>query len=94
MRLEINTTFVNFVFNLFSINILYDIINLGISYKVKEIAFSRTALEIKSSVGAEPEKMYCYVRHKKSMNNKMVPHLIGYLKPNDDWIQRKPFKIE
>ena len=74
------------------LNILYDLVELGINCECREIAFSRTALEIKSSIGAEAEDMYCYVRHVKAINNKMVPHLISYLKPTEVWTPRRPFK--
>jgi hypothetical protein len=39
---------------------------LSINKGFKEIIFARTALEIKSSVGAKPIQMYGYIGHTSS----------------------------
>lgn len=74
------------------LNILYDIIKIGFDKKCKSIVFARTALEIKSSVGAEPHQMYWYLRHRNSFSNRFLSQIVDYLNPKDEWTQRKPFK--
>lgn len=74
------------------LNILYDIVNVGIERQAKRVVFARTALEIKSSVGAVPEEMYCYFRHHSSISNRFLKPLFDYLSPEDEWVQRRPFK--
>ncbi|MBK7696086.1 MAG: hypothetical protein IPP06_11165 [Saprospiraceae bacterium] len=73
-------------------NILLRLLQTAINVKAKEINFARTALEIKSSVGAEPHDLFCYIAHKSKIINSVVPHILEFLKPKDDWIQRRPFK--
>lgn len=74
------------------LNILYDIIKVGFEQECKSIVFARTALEIKSSVGAEPHEMYWYLRHRNKISNRFLSQIVDYLNPKDDWVQRKPFK--
>ncbi|MFK8006903.1 MAG: GNAT family N-acetyltransferase [Saprospiraceae bacterium] len=74
------------------LNILYDIIKIGFEQECKSIVFARTALEIKSSVGAEPHEMYWYLRHRNKISNRFLSQIVDYLNPKDDWVQRKPFK--
>ncbi len=74
------------------LNILFDFIKEGIRHNVQCIALSRTALEIKSSVGAVPRDMYCYLRHNKKWGRVVLPHLVNYFKPKVEWKARSPFK--
>lgn len=74
------------------LNMLYDMIRIGIDLKVNRVVFSRTALEIKSSVGAEPHEMYFYLRHRNAISNRFVTNFMEYLRPNEEWTQRHPFK--
>ena len=74
------------------LNMLYDMVEDSLRLEVKELNFSRTAMEIKSSVGAVPVQLSCYIRHQKSIKNKFLPHLFDYLKPTEEWVQRHPFK--
>ena len=74
------------------LNILYDIIKIGFEQGCKCIVFARTALEIKSSVGAEPHEMYWYLRHRNKISNRFLSQIVDYLNPKDEWVQRKPFK--
>jgi hypothetical protein len=76
------------------LNFLYKIVEQGIALRSKRIVFARTALEIKSSVGAAPHEMYAYMQHTNSIVNRFLPPLLDYLKPNEDWHQRHPFKDE
>ena len=74
------------------LNILYDIVKCGIESQVKRIIFARTAMAIKSSVGAKPIEMYCYFRHRSAFSNKFLYPLLDYLRPKAEWEQRHPFR--
>lgn len=75
------------------LNILMDLVKDAISVKADSIYYFRTALEIKSSVGAEPFKMVCYFRHNNVLINKLIPLIFKYFVPSQSWSQRHPFKI-
>lgn len=76
------------------LNILYDIIRYGLDCKCRDIVFARTALEIKSSVGALAHDLYCYLRHQNSIANRFTGTILDYLKPVEEWQPRHPFKEE
>jgi hypothetical protein len=76
------------------LNFLYDMVKIGIEKKVKKIIFSRTALEIKSSIGAEPHQLSTYIKHQNSWFNFFVPTIVKRLSPPQEWTQRKPFKTD
>ncbi|MEO1258151.1 MAG: hypothetical protein AAFZ15_05115 [Bacteroidota bacterium] len=73
-------------------NMLLDSLKLGISNKVKRIVFARTAMEIKSTIGAVPEDLYCYIRANNKLMNFIMAPILEYFRPADDWVQRRPFK--
>lgn len=72
-------------------NILYDLIDLAIQKKAKQIIFGRTAMEIKSTVGAKPVNENMFVSAKNPVLHAALPYLFNKLR-TEDWIQRKPFK--
>lgn len=74
------------------LNMLYDLIKEGINASANKIQFARTALEIKSSVGAVPYDMLVYLKHKSTWKNKLVPRLLGFMVPDKEWVPRAPFK--
>lgn len=74
------------------LNMLFDIIDLGIEGKFKKIIFSRTAHEIKSSVGAEPVEMSLFMRHDNLIVNRLLPYILKLLSPRAEWTPRTPFK--
>jgi Acetyltransferase (GNAT) domain len=74
------------------LNMLYDMIQVAFTSGCKKIVFARTALEIKSSVGAKPEQLLCYLRHQNSLINNLTTTILDYLKPVEEWQQRHPFK--
>ena len=47
------------------LNMLYDMAQFGIENKFQSIVYARTAMEIKSSVGAKPKPMVMYLKPKK-----------------------------
>lgn len=73
-------------------NMLYDMTIDALANGIQRLDLARTALEIKSTVGAEPRELYCYLRHQKPIHNTIVPQLFRFLSPTEDWQQRRPFK--
>jgi hypothetical protein len=74
------------------LNMLLDMIEYGINHQIKKIIFGRTALEIKSTIGAEPVEIFGLIKHNKTIINKFMPRIFPYLEPKVKWQQRKPFK--
>jgi hypothetical protein len=74
------------------LNMLYDMIAYSINKGFKEIIFARTALEIKSSVGAKPQKMYGFAQHSNSILDLVFEKAFIYLEPKVEWKERNPFK--
>jgi predicted N-acyltransferase len=74
------------------LNMLYDMIRVAFDSGCNKVVFARTALEIKSSVGAEPEQLLCYLCHQNGIINKFTSTVLDYLKPTEEWQQRHPFK--
>jgi len=72
---------------------LYDYIDIAITKKITTLNFGRTASEIKSSVGATPEHLTVYIRHKKSITNKFLKLFLLKIQPTE-FHQKFPFKIE
>lgn len=70
---------------------LYDYIEIGINKKLKTINFGRTASEIKSSVGAVPQDLTMYLRHKKSITNRILKLFLQRIQPTP-FQQKFPFK--
>ena len=64
----------------------------GIEMQVDRIVFARTAMEIKSTIGAVPEELFCYIRANNKLMNSMMAPLLEYFRPEDNWVQRNPFK--
>ncbi|WP_166920278.1 peptidogalycan biosysnthesis protein [Flavobacterium poyangense] len=75
------------------LNMLYDMIAYSINHGFSEVIFARTALEIKSSVGAKPVKMYGLITHSNALINKKIGKLFDYLEPKTEWKERNPFKL-
>ncbi len=74
------------------LNMLYDMIACGISLKFEKIIFGRTALEIKSSVGAIDTPMFGFMRHSQPLINQFLGRIFNYLEPVTTWKRRNPFK--
>jgi predicted N-acyltransferase len=78
--------------NMLYLNMLYNMTEYGIEHGFKQIIFGRTALEIKSSVGAVPVKMSGFLYHNNSIINKYISKIFPRLEPEMVWQQRHPFK--
>lgn len=74
------------------LNMLYDMIGYAITKKYTKLIFSRTALEIKSSVGAKPIEMVGFVSHSNVIINIFIGRLFTFFDPKVGWIERNPFK--
>lgn len=74
------------------LNMLYDMIAYSIKKGFSEIIFARTALEIKSSVGAQPKEMFGFIEHQNKLLNKVTGKIFDYVEPKTVWQQRHPFK--
>lgn len=74
------------------LNMLYDMLSYSIKKQYKQVVFGRTALEIKSSIGAKPIKMYGLIMHHNPLINIFTSKLFQYFEPQIEWIERSPFK--
>jgi predicted N-acyltransferase len=74
------------------LNMLYNMTQFGIENQFKKIIFGRTALEIKSSIGAEPVMMSGFIYHTNTWINRLLPKVFPKLEPTLTWQQRHPFK--
>jgi len=76
------------------LNMLYDMVKTAIESGASELVFARTAMEIKSSVGAAPQQLDCRLRHYHGLSNRLMPFFIRLLEPTAEWVQRHPFRAE
>lgn len=74
------------------LNMLYNMTKFGIENQFKEIIFGRTALEIKSSIGAEPILMSGFIYHSNKLIDNYFDKIFPKLEPTLVWQQRHPFK--
>jgi hypothetical protein len=70
---------------------LYDYVEEAIRNKMPVISFGRTALEIKSTVGAKPVPLYCYISLMKPLSVKMLAPFFD-LSVAEDLVVRDPFR--
>ena len=70
---------------------LYDYVEIAIHNNIKYLNFGRTASEIKSSIGAVPQDLTMYIRHKKSIKNKIIKLFLQRIEPTP-FHQKFPFK--
>lgn len=71
--------------------ILYDIVKQAIDAKVNFISYGRTALEIKSTIGAVPHPMNIYLKLTNPISNRLVTPVMRSIEM-EPWEQRHPFK--
>ncbi len=74
------------------LNILYNLAEQAIEGGYEVLNYGRTALEIKSSVGAESHDLVVYMRHAKSFSNRFVKGLFNFLNVEEPYTPRHPFK--
>ena len=71
--------------------ILNDYVRLGIEKRASHINLGRTASEIKTTIGAEPINLTCYIRHRRSFINNLIQPMINNVKIKD-FKRHYPFK--
>ncbi len=96
-RTEIDAHFLGYDFESNSqlslyLNMLYDMTEYAINKNASTVIFSRTAMEIKSSVGAKAHDMYCFLTHTNRFYNKLTPKVVNQLYKEVEWTERNPFK--
>lgn len=74
------------------LNMLYDIVNCGIIQGFERIILGRTALEIKSSIGAKAVTLKGIMRHRFGLIHTNLSWIFPFLEPAAKWIERHPFK--
>lgn len=75
------------------LNMLYDMLQFGIDNNFSKVVYARTAMEIKSSVGAKPHMMHIYMKHTNNMvANLALKCIVKTLNPIKEWEERHPFK--
>uniref|UniRef100_UPI0039A751FE hypothetical protein n=1 Tax=Ornithobacterium rhinotracheale TaxID=28251 RepID=UPI0039A751FE len=71
---------------------LYEMIAKGIALKVQKIIFSRTALEIKSSVGAIPEEVFVFAKAKNLVLNYFLDKIVAFFYKEPKFEARNVFR--
>lgn len=74
------------------LNMLYDIVAFGIQEGFERIVLGRTALEIKSSIGANAVELHGFMRHSFGLIHKNLSWIFPFLEPKTTWIERHPYK--
>ncbi len=74
------------------LNMIFDMAFFGIENKFKSIVYARTAMEIKSSIGAKPKTMHIYLKHTNNfVANTILRCIVKYMNPIQKWEERHPF---
>ena len=71
-------------------NFMLDDIRAGIAAGCTRINTGRTSIAMKSSVGAVPETMKCYLRFSGKLSNQLIKPLLQLIKPGNEHC-RRPF---
>ncbi len=75
------------------LNMLFNMACFGIENHFKTIVFARTAMEIKSSIGAKPNTMHVYLKHTNHIiANTVLKCVVKFMNPIRNWQERHPFK--
>lgn len=72
-------------------NFLLDDIKAAITVKCSQINTGRTSMAMKSSVGAVPDNMKCYIRSTGRLSNQLIKPLFYVIKPSYEYC-RHPFE--
>jgi hypothetical protein len=73
--------------------ILYSFIEQAILMRKSKINLGRTASEIKTTVGAKPHELLCYIKPQNTVSKLILKPFMQFLQPTE-WIPRNPFKEE
>jgi hypothetical protein len=58
-----------------------------------KVNLGRTASEIKTTVGAKPHELLCYIKPQNTVSKLILKPFMQFLQPTE-WIPRNPFKEE
>lgn len=75
------------------LNMLYDHVRALLHHQKRRLILARTALEIKSSVGADAHEMYAYVRFRNPLLQRIARRAAHWLVQPTDWTPRNPFPL-
>ena len=67
-------------------------VKFGADHQFSSIVYARTAMAIKSSVGAKAKPMIMYMKHTNRFMNTILKHIFKLMNPTQDWEERHPFK--
>jgi hypothetical protein len=73
------------------LRLLHTTIDHAIAYRCKRLSLGRTALEPKAALGARPEPMSVWLRHRVQPLNWLLRGVLGSV-PHDEAPERSPFK--
>lgn len=76
------------------LNMLYSMAEFAITHKFLFVVYARTAMEIKSSVGALSKPMMVYMKHTSNIINTILKPVFSLMRPDQDWEERHPFKTQ
>ena len=74
------------------LNMLYDMAGYAIKKQFAHVIFARSAMEIKSSVGAKAEEVHGIIKHTNPILNLFIEKFFTYFDPKIEWKERNPFK--
>ena len=74
------------------LNMLYDMLEFGINHQFSDVVYARTAMAIKSSVGAKARPMVLYLKHTNTIMNSILKPIFSLMNPKQDWEERHPFR--
>ena len=75
------------------LNMVFNMACYGIENEFKSIVYARTAMEIKSSIGAKPHTMHIYLNHTNNfIANTVLKCIVKYMNPIQKWEERHPFR--
>lgn len=74
------------------LNMLYDMVAYSINAGFEQVNFGRTALEIKSSIGAEAIPLFGFMQHQSTIIQSLMPYFFNFYEPKVAWQKRNPFK--
>lgn len=70
---------------------LYDMVRQGIDIQVNTLLLGRTAMEIKSTIGAKGYSLNCYLHVRNPLLNRFAEPILNNLE-FEEWVPRHPFK--
>ena len=74
------------------VSLVYAAVAQAIEMGTSRLVLGRTALGPKAQIGAKPQKMYCYLRHRSPVLNLAVPTILAVLPAPKQPPDRHPFK--